>query len=117
MPCPLDFPIVFVALEEVGNIIELAVGVEGVVSDSQFVSLTFHDVDGVVEDPFHNEITQFRHHDMGIGEVADGYRKRADVVVMAMGERDGVDDTIPDDAESRQSLSAAEFRVHPGIHQ
>ena len=71
-----------------GDFVHFVVGIERVFFDAQFVSLPGHDVDGVVEDAFDQEIAQLSQQHMGIGEVAHGHRQRPDMIVVAMGDGD-----------------------------
>ena len=46
-----------------------------------------------------------------------GHRQRADVIVMAMRNRNGVHLGVARLAEQRQPVAAFAFRVHPGVEQ
>ena len=87
---PVDFAVVFEALEARGDVVHLVVAVERVFLDAQFVALALHDVDGIVQHAFDQEVAQLGHQHMRLGEVAQGDRQRADMVVMAMGDGDGI---------------------------
>ena len=87
---PLDLAVVFEALEARGQVVHLVVAVEGVLFEAQFVALALHDVDRVVEHALDQEVAQLGHQDMGLGKVAQRDRQRPDMVVMAMGDGDGV---------------------------
>ena len=53
---PFDFAVVAEALEQSGDFIHLVVRIERVFLDAQFVALTRHDVDGVVQDALDKKI-------------------------------------------------------------
>ena len=114
---PLDLAVVFEPLDARGQFVHLVVAVEGVLFDAQFVALPLHDVDRVVEHALDQEVAQLGHQDMGLGKVAQGNRQRPDMVVMAMGDGDGVHLFLLDQVIARQGAPAFEPGMGAGIHQ
>ena len=100
---PIDLAVVFEALEAGGQVVHLVVAVEGILFEAQFVALALHDVDGVVQHAFDEEVAQLGHQDMGLGKVAQGDRQRPDMIVMAMGDGDGVHLLVLDQVIERQA--------------
>lgn len=87
---PLDFVFVFESLESWGEFVHLVMAVERVFCDTEFLSLADHDINGVVEHAFGEEITQVRHEHVRSWESAHCYWQGTDVVVMTMSYSDGV---------------------------
>ena len=114
---PVDFAIVFEALEQRRDVIDFVVGEQRVFADAQFVALAGHDVDGIVQDAFDEEITQLGHQHVRLREISQRHRQRADVVVMAMGDGDGIHLLVAHGAVERQAVAAFAFGMHAGIHE
>ena len=114
---PLDLPVVAVALEQRRELVHLAVAVERVLGDAQFLGLPLHHVDRVVQHALDDEVAQLRHHHVGSREMPQRHRQRADVVVVAMRDGDAVDRAFPDHVVQRQRRAALPLGMRPGIHQ
>ncbi len=114
---PFDLAVIAEALENGGDVVDFGVGEEGVFADAEFLALAEHDVDGVMEDAFDEEVAEFGHEDMGLGEVADGDGEGAHVVVVAMGEGDGVEGGVLDEVVEREAGVAFAFGVGAGVEQ
>ena len=114
---PLDLAVVFEPLDARGQLVHLVVAVERVLLDAQFVALPLHDVDRVVEHALDQEVAQLGHQDMGLGKVAQGHGQRPDMIVMAMGDGDGVHLFLLDQIITRQGGPAFEPGMRAGIHQ
>ena len=114
---PGDFAVVFEALKVRRDFIQLVVGVERVFADAQLLALAGHHVDGVVQHALRDEITQVSHQHVRLGKIFTGDGQRADVVVVAMRDGDGVHVLILDGLEQRQTIAAFEFGVHAGVEQ
>ena len=114
---PLDLPVVAVALKPRRELVHLAVGVERVLGDPFFVGLSFHHVDRVVQHALDYKVTQFGHHHVRPGEESQRHRQRADVVVMAVCERDGIHGAFANRVVQRQRWRALELGMGAGVHQ
>ena len=114
---PLDLPVVAVALKPRRELVHLAVGVERVLGDPFFVGLSFHHVDRVVQHALDYKVTQFGHHHVRPGEEPQRHRQRADVVVVAVRERDGIHGAFANRVVQRQRRRALEFGMGAGVHQ
>ena len=114
---PFDFAIVFEALELRREVVHLVVRVERIFADAQLVALARHHVHRIVQHALDDEVAQFAHQHVRLGKMPARHRQRADVVVMAMRNRNRVHLGIPGLAEQRQPVAALAFRVHPGVEQ
>ncbi len=114
---PFDFAAVFEALELRFDVLDFVVGKEGVLADAVFLPLAEHDVDGVVQDTARQAVAQLGHQDVGVAEIALGHRQRADMVVMTVGDGDGVQLLAVQQGIKGQGIAAVPFGVHAGIHQ
>src|SRR3954466_3404284 len=88
---PFDLPVISESLEERGDIIHFIVGIKRVLPDAHFIPLAHHNIHRIVEDTLDQEVAEFREENMRLGEMADRYREGADMVVVAMANRDGID--------------------------
>ena len=114
---PLDLASIAEALEHRGVIIDLLMGVQRVLADPQLVALAHHDVDRVVQHPLDDEVAQVGHQDPGMGKILERHGQRPDMIVMAMGQGDGVDLQILDRLVERERGESFAFGVGPGVHQ
>ena len=73
---------------------------------SKFVPLAGHDIHGIVQHPLDEEIAQLRHQHMSLGKMSQRHGQRAHMVVMAMGQRNGVHFFILDHIVKRQAAPA-----------
>ena len=64
--------------------------VKRITGDSHFIPLPDHDIDGVVKNPFHQEITQLGHQHVRLWKLANRDRQRPHMVVMTVADRDGI---------------------------
>ena len=87
---PFDFALILESLEPWGEFVHLVVAVERVFGDTELLSLANHDIDGVMEDAFGEEITQVCHENVGSWESAHCYRQGTNMVVMTMSYSDGI---------------------------
>ena len=94
---PFDFAVVFEALKERRDVVHFVVGEERIFLDAQFVALAGHDVDGVVQHALDDEVAQLGHQHVGFGKMAQRHRQRADVIVVAMRNGDGVQVLVLDE--------------------
>jgi len=58
---PIDLAVVFEALKQGFDFIDLVMAEKRVFADSQFVALPGHNVDLIMQDPLDQEIAQFAH--------------------------------------------------------
>ena len=72
------------------DFIHLVVRVERIFPDAQLVALARHDVHRIVQHALDEKIAQLRHQHVGLGEIAHRHRQRADMVVVAVGDRDRI---------------------------
>ena len=114
---PLDFAVVAEALEARGDVVHFVVAVKRVFLDAQFVALALHDVDRIVQDPLDEEVAQLGHQHVRLGKMAQRDRQRADVVVVAMRDGDGVHLLVLDSLNCGKPGAAFAFGVHAGVHQ
>ncbi len=70
--------------------LDLVVGEKGIFADAAVFPLAEHDVDGVVQDAAGEIGTQLGHQDTAAAGMAHRQRQRADVIVVAMGDGDGI---------------------------
>ena len=92
-------------------------GVEGVLLDAQFVALAFHHIDRVMEHSLDEEIAQFAHQHVRFGEVAQRDGKGADMIMMAMGDGDGVELLVLHQIIQRQTGTTLALGMGPRIQQ
>ena len=69
-----------------------------------------------MQDAFDDEVAQFGHQDVGLGEVAQRDRQRADVIVMTVSEGDGLEFLFANEVVERQALPALVLGVSAGVH-
>ena len=104
-------------MEQRGDIIHFIVGIERVFLDAHLLALAFHHVDRVVQDPFSQEVTQLGQQNMRPWKVPHGDRQGANVVVMTMGNGDGVELLLRDELVERQAVASLALGVSAGVHQ
>ena len=114
---PFDFTVVFETLKFRRDIVHLVVRVKRIIADARLVPLPRHHVHGIVQYTLYNEIAQLCHQHMGLGEMPQRHRQRADMVVMAMRNRNGVHLRVSGLVQQGQAGAAFAFRVHSGIKQ
>ena len=96
--------------------LDFAVGEQRVVRDAQFLPLAAHDVDRVVQHGVAQRGRHFREHDLRPGEEAVHHGQRPQMVVVGMGDEDGVEVSV-DDPQLGQGLPAFQLRVHARVDQ
>src|SRR2546421_12308152 len=101
---PNRFPVVFETLKNRGDIVQFIVAEERVLADAELFPLTFHYVDGIVEDTLDQKIAQFGHEDVGTGKIAQRDRQRAHMVMVTMGDGDSVRLEFLDDTVERATV-------------
>ena len=114
---PLICAAVFEALESGLVLLELVVGKQRVFPDAVFVALAEHDVDGIVQDATGQGAAQIGHQDVGFGEMAHGHRQGADMVVMTVGDGDGVQVLAVQQGIKGQGVAAVALGMHSGIQE
>ena len=114
---PLDLPVVAVALKYWCQLVDFTVGEQRVLGDAKLGGLVFHHVDRVVQHALDDEVAQLAHHHVGAGKMPERDRERADVVVMAVGDGDGVDRSLADGVVERQGVAPLALGVGAGVHQ
>ena len=114
---PFDFTVVTVALKARGDVVHFVVCVEGIFLDTEFITLTSHYVDGIMEDAFDDEITLLRQDDVGFGKISQRYGQRANVIVVAMRNGDGVNVFLLDGLVERDAFTTFSFGVHSSVEQ
>lgn len=114
---PFDLAIVTESLEARLDVIHFIVRVERIIFDAEFVALTRHDVHGIVENTFDDEITLLRQNDVCFGKISQRYGQRADVIVMAMGDRNRIEVFVLDGFVERETVASLTFGVHSGVEQ
>ncbi len=114
---PFDLAAIRHALKHGGVIVHLLVRVERVFADAQLLALARHHVDRVVQHPFHDEVAVVGHHHPGMGEVPQRHWQRADVVEMAVGDRDRIHGLVANLLKERQAGIAIAARMRAGIQQ
>ena len=87
---PIDLAVVLEPLERRGEVIHLVMAEEWIFLDAQFIPLALHYVDGIVQHTLHQEVTQLSHQHMRLGKITHRDRKRSDVIVMAVRDRNRV---------------------------
>jgi hypothetical protein len=70
-----------------------------------------------VQDAPGQKTAQLGHPDAAIAGMAHGHRQRADVIVVAVGDGDGVQVFATQQLVERQGFTALAFRVHPRVHK
>ena len=91
--------------------------IEWVSLDSPLISLPGHHVDGVVEYTFDQEITEVGHEDSRMGKALERHWKSADMVQVAMGDRDGLQVQMGCRFKQRQAIGGLASRVGTGIQE
>ena len=114
---PLDFAIVAEALEQRRDVVHLVVRIKRVFLDAELVALAGLHVHGIVQHPLNDEIALLRHQDVGFRKMPDRDRQGANVVVVTMGDGNGVHLLLADGFVERQPIAALAFGVHPGVKQ
>ena len=114
---PLNLAIVAVALKDWRQFVDLAMGEQRVLGDTKLGGLVFHHVDRIVQHALDDEVAQLAHHHVGAGKMPERDRERADVVVMAVGDGDGVDRSLADGVVERQGVAPLALGVGAGVHQ
>lgn len=117
MGVPFDLASVSEALKMRLHLLQFIVGVKRAVPDAVFVALADHDVDGIVEDAAEEEIAQLGHEDVCFWKLADSDWQGADVVVVAMGQDDGLDVFICNGGIKREAGAAFAFGMRAGVHE
>ena len=114
---PFNFLSVFVALKQVRNLIHFIVRKEWVIRDTQLIALAFHDIHRVVQNPFHNEITEFGHQHVSTRKVPHRDRQLTDVIMMTVRQCNGIQGFLRDQVIERHALATGPLRVIARIHQ
>ena len=114
---PFDFTVVAEPLKQRGDFIHFVMRKERIFLDAQFVALTGHDVHGIVQHAFDEEVAQFGHQDVRLGKMAQHDRQRTDMVVMTMSDSDGVEFLFRDQFVERQTFAALALGVSAGVQQ
>jgi hypothetical protein len=70
-----------------------------------------------VQDALDDEIAQLRHQDVGGREMAECHWERADMIMMTVGDGDGVDSAWFNQGVERQAAPAFAFGMDPGVQQ
>ena len=70
-----------------------------------------------MQDAFDEEIAQFAHENLRVGEIPQGDRQRAYVIVVAMRDRDGVQLLIFDEVIAGQALHALAFGMNTSVEE
>ena len=93
-------------------------GEERIFLDAQLVALALHDVDRVVQHALDQEVTQLAHEHMRLWEMPQRHRQRADMIMVAMRNGDGVQFLVLDQmVKERQAGAALPFGMDARIHQ
>ena len=114
---PVHFAVVFEALKNRRDFIYLIMAEEGVFANTEFIALPFHDIHGIVKHAFHQEITQLGHAHVGLRKVTQPNRQGADMIMVAVGNGDGVNFFILHGIKARQRISSFSFGMNAGVHQ
>jgi hypothetical protein len=93
------------------------VRVERIFADAEFIALPRHHVHGIMQHALDDEITQLAHQNVRLGKMPQRHRQRADVIVMAMRNRNRVHFDLSCLAEQWQPVAAFAFRVHSRVEQ
>ena len=97
------------------DLIDFAVGVEGVFVNAEFEALAGHDVDGVMEEGFADGGGPGGHENGAGGVVPLKDGEGADVIEVRVADGDGVGAVIGQLGVARDGLRSFLFRVHSGI--
>ena len=114
---PLDFPVVFEALEQRRDLVHFVVRIQRVVLDARFLPLALHHVDGVVQHTLHEEVAQLRHQNVGAPMVPHRHRQPADVIVVAVSDGDGIELLILHEVQQGQRGAAFQLGVDARVHE
>ena len=90
---------------------------ERIFLDAQFLALALHNVDGIVQDPFDEKITQLTHEDVRFRKIAQRDRQRADVIMVAMRDRNRIQLLVLDQVIKGQTHSALALGMNTGVEQ
>src|ERR1051326_7171521 len=89
--CPIHFAVILKTLEERCDFLDFAMAEERILTNAQFIALPLHYIHRVVQYALDQEVAQFRHQHMRLWKITQCHRQRADMVMMAMRNGDGID--------------------------
>ena len=95
----------------------LGVGVNRPGAFAQFIALPGHHIHGIVQHPLDDEITELAHQHVRLGKMPQGHGERAHVVVVAMGEGDGIQFPRAGVPKQGQSVAPLALGMHAGVQQ